>query len=136
MAADQTAPGVPSAGDLAALTPAVAITLLVVVGVSITMFYIGPILRSRLVHPPAAPPAAPPAGDTTPGRHTLGPLDTAADRTQQFLDHLLRQIEQAAAREDELDQRLVAKDRQIDQLEQEIQRLQTMLWQRERGQIH
>lgn len=129
---DPQAPVVPSTTDLAALDPTVAIVLLVVVGVSIVAFYVGPIIRARFTRPPDPPPAS-----SSTGAHALrepaAAIEKAADTTQQFIDHLLRQIEQTAARCDELEHRLAAKDREVDELQQQVNRLNGMLWQQQRG---
>lgn len=129
---EQTAPAVPSTTDLAALTPSVAITLLVVVGVSTTMFYVGPILRARFTRPPTPQQPTVKTPDMA-ARHALAPVAAAADRTDQFIDHLLKQQDRAGQAIAELDRRLAAKDREIDQLQQENTRLQTLLWQHTQG---
>lgn len=142
-----TAPAIPSPSDLAALDSGVAITLLVVIGVSVVMFYVGPIIRARFTQP--RDPAPTPAAGT--GQHALvspspPPIETAAQTTQQFIDYLLRQVEQDAARAEDLERRLEAAEadrerqrtahaREVDQLQQEIRRLETMLWQQRRGQL-
>lgn len=145
----QTPAPLPSASDLAALDPAVAITLLVASVVIALLFYVGPSLRDRLRPPtPPAPPAAPAAPPatataTSPALPPAAPtaVDQAETRTAQFIDHLLRQIQDGAEREDELEERLRAKelehdarirakDELITQREQEIRRLETLLWQR------
>ena len=65
----------------------------------------------------------------------------ASTRTSQFIDHLLRQLQASGEREDELEERLRAKeaehevrlrsrDERISQLEQELRRLESLLWQR------
>lgn len=131
----------PSASDLAALDPAVAIALLVASVVIALLVYVGPSLRDRLRPPTPAPqPAAPtPAAPTSHGAHAA--VDQAEVRTERFIDHLLRQIQDGGDREDELEDRLRAKDAEhetrlrarddrITQLEQEIRRLETLLWQR------
>lgn len=143
-----TAPAIPSPSDLAALDSGVAITLLVVIGVSVVMFYVGPIIRARFTQPQQAPP--PPSATGT-GQHALAspsppPIETAAQTTQQFIDYLLRQVEQDAARAEDLERRLEAAEtdrerqrtahaREVDQLQQEIRRLETMLWQQRRDRL-
>lgn len=134
----------PSASDLAALDPAVAIALLVASVVIALLVYVGPSLRDRLrPRPPVAAPAIPAApavaAAMTHGAHAA--VDQAEVRTERFIDHLLRQIQDGGDREDELEDRLRAKDAEhetrlrarddrITQLEQEIRRLETLLWQR------
>lgn len=137
----ETPTPLPSASDLASLDPAVAIALLVASVVIALLVYVGPSLRDRLRPPtPPAPAAATaPAVPTSHGAHAA--VDQAEVRTAQFIDHLLRQIQDGAEREDELEERLRAKetehdarlrsrDEQITRLEQENRRLETLLWQR------
>lgn len=125
------APAIPSTSDLAALSPAVAITLLVVVAVSIVAFYVGPIVRARFTQPPA------PSSPASAGAHALRepppqPIDRATGTAQQFIDHLLRLQERDAARIEELERRLTARDREIDELQEQVARLNSMLWQQQR----
>lgn len=136
-------PGVPTATDLAALDPAVAVTLLVVVGLGIVGFYVGPAIRARFTRPTGQPDptqataALPTVPDPT---HAV---DRAEQRTDRFVDHLLRQLENSAAREQDMARRMEVRDeewrrkleqaeREIDQWQQEARRLETMLWQRGR----
>lgn len=114
----------PSPSDLAALDPAVSITLLVAAVLLALLVYIGPAIRDRIRPPQPEPtpepaPAPPPAGSAG-----------AVDRTEQFLQHLLRQIDEAAAREDDLEAQVRARDARIAQLEREVLRLESLLWQR------
>lgn len=130
----------PSASDLAALDPAVAIALLVASVVIALLVYVGPSLRDRLRPPTPAPqPAAPPVAPMSHGAHAA--VDQAEVRTERFIDHLLRQIQDGTEREDELEDRLRAKDvehearlrardEQVAQLEREVRRLESLLWQR------
>lgn len=144
VAAAQTPAPLPSPSDLAALDPSVAITLLVASVALALLVYIGPAVRDRIrpakpSEPAAAPPAAAPAAASLPGAPTA--VDQAETRTSQFIDHLLRQLQASGEREDELEERLRAKeaehevrlrsrDERISQLEQELRRLESLLWQR------
>jgi hypothetical protein len=147
VAAAQTPAPLPSPSDLAALDPSVSITLLVSSVVLALLAYIGPAVRDRIRPPKPAEPPAPQAvpASASPPAHALPGASTAVDqaevRTSQFIDHLLRQLQAGGEREDELEDRLHAKeaehevrlrsrDERISQLEQELRRLEGLLWQR------
>lgn len=129
-------PGVPSASDLAALSPVVAVALLVTITVSILAIYLGPVVRARFGRPPDPPPTPASVDVSSTGAHALRspppplspPVEVAADTAQQFINHLLRQLDTASRREDEL-------EHELEMLRQENTRLQTLLWQRGRGMI-
>lgn len=131
-------PGVPTATDLAALNPAVAVTLLIVVALAIVAFYVGPAIRTRFSQPkPDSPPAVQPGPQAGQLLEAPGPapaVERAEQRTDRFVDHLLRQIEHGVAREAELERKLEQANREADQWQQEARRLETMLWQRGRPQ--
>ena len=124
MASPTPAPAIPSASDLAALDPAVAITLLVVVGLGILGFYLGPGLAARLTR--SSPPSSVPAAESGGGRPEP-PTEAVGRTTQQFIDHLLASIAADRVRIDDLERRLAARDREIDDLQLQIHRLQ--IWQ-------
>jgi hypothetical protein len=133
VAAAQTPAPLPSPSDLAALDPSVAITLLVASVVLALLVYIGPAVRDRIRPPkPSEPssPAAPVGGPAALAALPAGSAAAAVDRTEQFLQHLLRQIEAGNEREEELEALLRTRDERIGQLERENLRLESMLWQR------
>lgn len=133
VAAAQTPAPLPSPSDLAALDPSVAITLLVASVVLALLVYIGPAVRDRL-RPPKPPdpsaPAAPAGGAVAAASLPPSSVGAAVDRTEQFLQHLLRQIEAGNDREEELEALLRTRDERIGQLERENLRLESLLWQR------
>lgn len=144
VAAAQTPAPLPSASDLAALDPSVAITLLVASVALALLVYIGPAVRDRIRPPKVTEPAPQQAAQALTPAHALPGAPTAVDqaevRTSQFIDHLLRQLQASGEREDELEERLRAKevehevrlrsrDERISQLEQELRRLESLLWQ-------
>lgn len=145
VAAAQTPAPLPSPSDLAALDPSVSITLLVSSVVLALLAYIGPAVRDRIRPPKPAEPPAQQAVSASALAHAMPGASTAVDqaevRTSQFIDHLLRQLQASGEREDELEDRLHAKeaehevrlrsrDERISQLEQELRRLEGLLWQR------
>lgn len=124
VAAAQSPAPLPSPSDLAGLDPPVQITLLVASVVIALLVYVGPAIRDRL-RPPKQPDAATPAAPAA-----ATPAPPTVDRTDQFLQHLLRQLEEAADREDELEALVRARDERVAQLERENLRLESLLWQR------
>lgn len=131
----QTPSPLPDAGALKDLDPTVALALIIAGVVLALLTYFGAPIRDRLTKKLPAPPPSPPAADTAtslqltaqPGSPTV---DRAERRTDQFIDNLLRQIEESGAREDQLEQRIESLERRLRDVESENQRLQLMLWQR------
>lgn len=130
-------PTLPSASDLASLNPTVAIALISGGVLMAFLAYFGAPLRDRLKKKTPDPPkpveqtgqqpaiAAPPAGGAgAPG------IDRAEKYAEQLIDNLLRQIEEGGSREDALEHRVEALERQVRDLQTDNQRLQAMLWQR------
>lgn len=147
----QTPSPLPDAGALKDLDWRVALALIIAGVLLAFLTYFGGPIRDRLAKKPdPAPPIPPPSSAPDPpqanslghGRMlpatTAGPavdaVDRAERRTDQFIDNLLRQIQEAAEREDALERRVHALEQQVQALQNENQRLQTMLWQRGPGQ--
>lgn len=134
-------PGIPSTSDLAALHPAVAVTLLVVIGVAIIGVYLKPLLttrhRPRERADPAPVTSAAPAEAAVSRAPAAEPINAAESAAQQFIDHLRAQsadLDRRLAKKDgELDDLRREKDKELDDLRQEIRRLETLLWSRQRG---
>jgi len=129
--AEATAPTpLPPASELASLPQPVAITLLVTSVVLAGLVHFGPVIRDRIRPRPAEddqPGSSSPSTQTPP----------VVDRTDQFLQHLLRQIAEAQEREDELerqirerDERIERLEREVVRLEREVLRLESLLWRR------
>lgn len=118
---------IPDLSFLKDLPPGVAYLALVTVIVVTLLFYVGPVIRARLLPRPPEPPAATPASPevTMPAIPQSLPvvMDRADVMQQRFIDHLLRQIEGDAAENETL-------ERRVEELQLEVQRLNRMLWQR------
>jgi len=139
----QTPSPLPDAGSLSGLDPSVAITLVVAGVILALLTYFGGPIRDRLTKkPPPPPPAPPPTQDTAPpttsafqqlatATTTGSTVDRAEKRTDQFIDNLLRQIEESGAREDQLEKRIETLERRVRDVETENQQLRQMLWQRD-----
>lgn len=113
----------PDPSTLADLDPAVSVTFLVASVIFALLLYFGGAIRDRIT-PPKTDTAA--VGRGPVGQHALEPapgaaVDRAEQRTDQFIDTLLRQIAAAEQREIDLEQ-------EVRRLQQEIRRLETMLW--------
>lgn len=114
----------PDPSTLADLDPAVAVTFLVASVIFALLLYFGGAIRDRIT--PPKPDPAPPAGPGSVGQHALAPapgaaVDRAEQRTDQFIDTLLRQLAEGAKRENELEQ-------EVRRMQQEIRRLEMMSW--------
>lgn len=129
------APPIPSVSDLGSLPQPVALALLIVVGVGLLGWYLSPLIKRWSQGPETPPPSpeAPPA-PTRAARSSTDP-----DR---FIDHLLAQIDEQSDRIDDLDRqlraqaremerRLAAKGRQVESLQDQLRRMETLLWQQE-----
>lgn len=131
----QTPGPLPDAGALKDLDPTVALALIIAGVVLALLTYFGGPIRDRLTKKPPPPSPSPSATDTATSLQLTAQagsptVDRAERRTDQFIDNLLRQIEESGAREDQLEQRIESLERRLRDVESENQRLQLMLWQR------
>ncbi|HEY9354621.1 MAG TPA: hypothetical protein VIP28_15270 [Nocardioides sp.] len=131
----QTPSPLPDAGALKDLDPTVALALIIAGVVLALLTYFGGPIRDRLTKKPPPPTSSPPVTDTATSLQLTAQagsptVDRAERRTDQFIDNLLRQIEESGAREDQLEQRIESLERRLRDVESENQRLQLMLWQR------
>lgn len=131
----QTPSPLPDAGALKDLDPTVALALIIAGVVLALLTYFGGPIRDRLTKKPPPPSPSPSATDTATSLQLTAQagsptVDRAERRTDQFIDNLLRQIEESGAREDQLEQRIESLERRLRDVESENQRLQLMLWQR------
>lgn len=120
------APVVPGADQVRDLSPPVAITLLVVVGLAIILFYFGPSLAERIRKPPpaTAAPATPPAAAVA-----APAIDAANSMANEWISEL-------RARNKELSDQLARAATEIAALRGEVEQLRVDLererWRRDR----
>lgn len=120
----------PDIGALASAPAWLSVSLLLAVLFVASVPYFGPGLRDWIASRRSPPPTPPPAVTASTSTPTTPPpppplpeVQNRADEVStQFIDHLLRQI-QTAEKEGE------AKDRDIELLRDQVQRLNQMLWQ-------
>lgn len=117
VAVEQQAPGLPDAGSLKDLSPAVAITLLIVSGLAVILFYFGDALRTKLLRRPLEPP--------TPPDVSVPPV--AAPAVTQANDLANEVIAELRERNRGLERQLALQTRRIDELRDEIEQLRLEL---------
>lgn len=135
-------PTLPDPSALKDLSPSVAITFLIAVVVVSLLVYFGGPIRDRLKRrsDPDEPRRTTSPSGSGPAPSTA--VDIAEKRTEQFIDNLLRQVEDCANENDRLERRaeedVRRRDRRIEDLERQNQLLREenqqlrmqVMWQR------